>query len=164
VNELSVLREQLLALLHGGQAHMGFEEVIADFPMALINTQPPHVSYTPWHLVEHLRITQWDILEFVRNPAHVSPEWPKGYWPDPAQQASAAEWAHTIRMFRQDLKGVEGLVTDPRTDFYQVIPHGSGQTMLREILLVADHNAYHIGELGILRQVMRAWPGQHDNA
>jgi hypothetical protein len=163
MNESSVLREQLLALLRGGQAHMGFDDVTADFPMSLINTRPPHVTYTPWHLVEHLRITQWDILEFVRNPAHVSPEWPKGYWPDPAQQASAADWDNTVRLFRQDLKGVEALVTDPRTDFYQVIPHGSGQTILREILLVADHNAYHIGELGILRQVMQAWPGQHGN-
>jgi hypothetical protein len=162
MDEQSVLRQQLLALLRGGQAHMGFEEVIADFPMSLINARPPHVTYTPWHLIEHIRIAQWDILEFVRNPAHVSPEWPKGYWPDPAQQATPVDWDHTITLFRQDLKGVETLVTDPGTDFYQVIPHGSGQTILREILLVGDHNAYHIGELGILRQILQAWPSQHN--
>jgi hypothetical protein len=160
-DSLVVLREQLLALLRGGQAHMGFEEVVADFPMTLINTRPPHVDYTPWHLVEHIRITQWDILEFVRNPRHVSPDWPGGYWPERTSEASPKQWSNTLAAFRKDMRDVEALATDPATDLFRVIPHGSGQTILREILLVADHNAYHIGELGILRQVMQAWPDQH---
>jgi hypothetical protein len=155
-----VLRKQLVALLRGGQAHMGFEEVVADFPMALINTRPPNVPYTPWHLVEHLRITQWDILEFVRNPKHVSPEWPVGYWPDPSSQATPQQWQASLDSFRKDMRDVEALATDSKTDLYSVIPHGQGQTILREIILVGDHNAYHIGELGILRQVMQAWPDQ----
>jgi len=154
------LRKQLLALLDGGQAHMGFEDVVADFPEEHINTNPPHVTYTPWHLIEHIRITQWDILEFIRNPHHVSPDWPVGYWPDPNSKASFAQWKNTIEGFRQDMTAIKAVVSDPATDFYSVIPHGSGQTILREILLVADHNAYHIGELGILRQVLQAWPDQ----
>lgn len=157
-DSLIVLREQLRALLRGGQAHMGFEEVVADFPMGLINTLPPYVTYTPWHLVEHIRITQWDILEFVRNPKHLSPDWPIGYWPDPSAQATPRQWDDTLAGFRKDMRDVEALATNPATDLFSVIPHGTGQTILREILLVADHNAYHIGELGILRQVMQAWP------
>ena len=154
----SVTRKQLVALLRGGQAHMGFEEAVADFPMALINARPPNVPYTFWHLLEHLRITQWDILEFVRNPKHISPEWPVGYWPNPASEATPEQWRDSLAGFRKDLKDVEALATDPATDLYSVIPHGSGQTILREIILVGDHNAYHIGEFGILRQVMQAWP------
>lgn len=154
------LREQLLALLQGEQAHMNFDNVTADFPMALINTKPPHVSYTPWHLVEHMRIAQWDILEFVRNPDHISPEWPTGHWPDPNSQASPTQWEDTLAAFRRDLRDIEALTANDSTDLFQVIPHGSGQTILREILLVADHNAYHIGELGILRQIIQAWPNQ----
>jgi hypothetical protein len=156
----ALLREQLLTFLRGGQAHMPFEEAVADFPMALINTRPPHVTYTPWHLIEHMRIAQWDILEFIRNPGHISPAWPTGYWPNPSSQASPAQWANTLAAFRQDMRAVEALVSDPATDLYRVIPHGSGQTILREILLVADHNAYHTGELGVCRQVIQAWPNQ----
>jgi hypothetical protein len=158
MDNVVVVREQLLALLHGGQAHMGFDEVVTDFPMALINTRPPHVLYTPWHLIEHIRISQWDILEFIRNPHYTSPDWPTGYWPDPGAQANAKQRESTLTAFRNDLHAVEALAADPATDLFSTIPHGSGQTILREILLVADHNAYHIGELGILRQVMQAWP------
>jgi len=156
-NQDQVLREQLLALLRGGNAHMRFDDAIADFPMKHINTKPPHVSYTPWHLLEHLRITQWDILEFVRDPNHVSPEWPTGYWPHPNQQAGKTQWQQTVDQFRIDLKSVEMLVTNPHTDFFAPIPHAPDYTIFREVLLVADHNAYHIGEFAILRQVMETW-------
>ena len=161
MDNLVGLREQLVALLHGGHAHMGFEEVVADFPLTLLNVRAPHVPYMPWHVVEHMRIAQWDILEFVRNPRHVSPEWPKGYWPDQNAKTDAAQWEKTLTAFRKDLADVEALAADPATDLFGVIPHGSGQTILREILLVADHNAYHIGELGSLRQVIQAWPPGH---
>ena len=163
MNNDKVLRDQLLAQLRGGQAHMGFEEAVADFPMAHINTRPPNVTYTFWHLIEHIRITQWDILEFVRNPDHVSPNWPKGYWPDPAQQATPDQWKATVAAFHKDIKDLEALATDPATDLFSPIPHGDGQTILREILLVADHNAYHIGEFGILRQVTQTWPASHSH-
>ena len=152
-----VVREQLLALLRGGNAHMTFDEAVAGFPLEHINDYPPHVPYTPWHLLEHLRIAQWDILEFVRNPAHVSPPWPEGYWPPPETRADAQAWAGTLAAFRADLQALEQLVADPATDLYAPLPHAPGYTILREILLVADHNAYHIGELGILRQVMETW-------
>jgi hypothetical protein len=153
-----VLREQLLALLRSRNAHMGLEEAVADFPLEHINTRPPNVSYTPWHLLEHLRITQWDILEFVINPDHVSPSWPVGYWPHPDEQADPARWQKTIESFRADLKAVEKIVQDPKTDFFSDIPHAKGYNILREVLLVADHNAYHVGEFAILRQVMGTWP------
>jgi hypothetical protein len=154
-----VMREQLLALLRGGNAHMGFDQAVADFPLAHINTKPPNVPYTPWHLLEHIRLAQRDILEFIRNPDYVSPSWPEGYWPAPNEQADETRWQQTISQFRADLKALEALVLDPNTDFFSDIPHAPGYTIFREVLLVADHNAYHIGEFAILRQVMDIWPG-----
>lgn len=159
----AALRKQLLAQLQARQAHMSFDDVVADFPMTLINVRPPDVTYTPWHVIEHIRIAQWDILEFVRNPAHVSPNWPKGYWPDPASDATPEQWENTIEGFYKDMRHVEALASDPATDLFSPIPHGSGQTILREILLVADHNAYHIGELGLMRQIIQAWPKQRSD-
>lgn len=152
------VRKQLLFLLDGGGAHMSFDEAVADFPLDHINTRPTHVPYTFWHLLEHLRIAQWDILEFVRNPAHVSPEWPEGYWPPPAAQTDVAQWQQTLDSFQGDLHVLRQMVEDPNTDLYSDLPHAAGYNILREILLVADHNAYHIGELAILRQVMGLWP------
>ena len=151
------LRAQIKALLQGGNAHMSFDDAVAKFPMEYINTNPPNVSYTPWHLLEHLRITQWDILEFIRNPKHVSPDWPKGYWPAKDAQADQAAWTKTIAAFHADLEALVQLANDTSVDLYTPLPHGSGQNVLREFLLVADHNAYHIGEFAILRQVMGTW-------
>jgi hypothetical protein len=158
----SVIREQLLALLAGGNAHMGFDQVVADFPMDAINRRLPNVVYTPWHILEHLRIAQWDILEFIRNPDHVSPDWPAGYWPPREEQASAARWHQTIADFRADLQALKELVEHPQTDLTAPIPHAEGYTAFREILVVADHNAYHVGEFAILRQVMGTWPASRD--
>lgn len=158
MNPDSILREQLLYLLQGGNAHMSFEQAVADFPTDQMNVYPPRVSYTPWHILEHLRITQWDILEFIRNPAHVSPPFPRGYWPAPNAQASIEMWADTIAAFQSDLKALAALVADPTTDLTAELPHARGYTILREILVVADHNAYHIGELAVLRQIMNTWP------
>lgn len=161
----SALRQHLLALLKMQGAHLDFEDVVADFPEALINAFPPNMSYTPWHLVEHLRIAQWDILEYTRDPQHVSPPWPQGYWPAPAAQADRAAWQRSIDLFRRDLQAMQALVADPSTDLFAPIAHGyDGHTVLREALLLADHNAYHIGELAILRQVMGAWPADRKRA
>jgi hypothetical protein len=152
------LRRHVIALLDGGQAAMTFSDVVANFPMSFINTNPPNVPYTFWHVLEHLRITQWDILEYVRNPEHVSPDWPIGYWPARTAQTDPSGWQHTIDQFRTDFQSMRAIVLDPKTDLFVPIPHGyGGHTILREALLVADHNAYHVGELGILRQVMNAW-------
>jgi hypothetical protein len=157
MKENDVLRAQVLALLRGGNAHMPLDAAVADFPPEAYNQFPPQVPYTPWHLLEHLRLAQWDILEFVRNPQHVSPEWPKGYWPGQGEMANQARWEKTIQAFRDDLRAMEEIVEDPATDLTAEIPHAPGYTVLREALLVADHNAYHIGEFAILRQVMGTW-------
>lgn len=152
-----ILREQLVQLLSGRNAHFTFEDVVADFPLDYINVKPPNVSYTPWHLVEHLRIAQWDILEFMRNPKHISPEWPVGYWPDPEAKANQSIWQQSLDDFRAGLITIEAIAKNLDIDLTAELPHAPGYTYLREILLVADHNAYHIGEFGILRQVMGTW-------
>ncbi|MBO0796508.1 MAG: DinB family protein [Ktedonobacteraceae bacterium] len=157
-----VVREHLRNLLLGGNAHMTFDDAVADFPAEHFNTRPPQVTYTPWHILEHLRITQWDILEFIRNPHYVSPQWPEGYWPAPSARTDRHGWEQTLASFRADLQTLIQMVDDPETNLYQTLPHGEGQTILREILLVADHNAYHIGEFAILRQVMGTWPPGHE--
>ena len=156
-NEDRILRDQVVALLRGGNAHMTFDQAVADFPLDRINEHPPNVEYTPWHLAEHLRIAQWDILNFAVDPEHISPEWPKGYWPAQDDTAAAADWKSTLQRFREDLGSLQDLAADPAQNLTDELAHAPGYTLLRELLLAADHNAYHIGELGILRQVMGAW-------
>jgi hypothetical protein len=136
---------------------MTFEQAVAHFPGEHFNTRPANFTYTPWHILEHLRIAQWDILEFIRNPAHISPQWPEGYWPDPVATAGQEQWHSTISAFLSDLGALRDIVADPGTDLYAQIPHAPGYTIFREILVVSDHNAYHIGEFAILRQVMGTW-------
>lgn len=157
MNPDDVVRSQLLQLLQGGHAHFSFDQAVSDFPLAHINTWPFNVPYTLWHLLEHLRIAQWDILEFIRNPHHVSPEWPVGYWPNPAQTATADQWQATLTAFRADQQALAAIVADPQTDLYADLPHAAGYNILREILVVADHNAYHIGEFSIFRQILGIW-------
>lgn len=152
------MRDQLLNLLDGKGAHMTLEEAVADYPTSYINIRPPNVNYTAWHLIEHIRIAQWDILEFIRNPDHVSPDWPVGYWPAVDAHADKEAWDRTLDAYRKDLEDLKDLVRDPQADFMAELPHAPGYTLLREILLVADHTAYHTGELAILRQVMTTWP------
>jgi hypothetical protein len=155
-----VIREQLAALLRGGNGHMTFEDAIAEFPMKAINRKPPNFNYSFWHLLEHMRVVQWDILEFVRDPGHVSPEYPAGYWPPENAAAGPSEWKKSVRAFRSDLKAVESLVMARETNFFEPIPHAKGYNVFREVLLVADHNAYHIGEILTLRQVMDISPAE----
>jgi hypothetical protein len=153
------LREHLLYLLRDGGAHIKFDEVVGDFPFELINARAEGVPYTPWHLLEHMRIAQWDIVEFSRDASHVSPPWPEGYWPDKSKDASEDDWRKSVEGFRSDLREMEALVEDASTDLYARIPHGGGQTILREALLVADHNAYHLGALVTLRRALEARGG-----
>jgi hypothetical protein len=152
------LREHLVYLLQGGGAHLNFDAAIAGLPAELRGAKAPGVPHTPWRLLEHLRICQWDILEFSRNPRHVSPPFPDGYWPAGDAPPDAAAWDRSVAAFRADLRAVQDLVADPATDLFARIPHGEGQTVLREALLVADHNAYHLGQLVVLRRVLGAWP------
>ena len=149
-----VLRDHLLYLLRGGGAHIHFDELIADFPIDSINQKLEGLPYTSWQVLEHMRIAQWDILEFSRNAHHVSPEFPKGYWPPADVMADAAMWDKAMQSFRSDLKELENLVSDPRINLFAQIPHGDGQTILRQALLVADHNAYHLGTLAVMKRLL----------
>jgi len=158
MNEENVTRQQLLKLLQGGNAHMSFDQAVADFPMEEINSHAPNVPYSPWHLLEHLRITQRDILEFIRDPKYKSPPWPEGYWPDFETRADEKQWKETISQFRADHKALEEMVANPDIDLTAPLTHAKRYTITREILTVSDHNAYHIGEFTILRQVMGTWP------
>lgn len=151
------LRKQLLALLRGGNAHMPLEDAVANFPVDAMNRKPPNISYTPWHLLEHIRRAQQDILEFICDPKYVSPPWPEGYWPGEGERADEAQWNLTIAQFQADLQKLIELVEDPHTNLTVDLIHAPGYTVLREILTVSDHNAYHIGEFAILRQVMGTW-------
>lgn len=152
------LRSQLQDLLRGGHAHMNLGAAVEAFPMEFINAFPPEVPYTPWHLLEHIRISQWDILEFITDPQHVSPEWPEGYWPPKNQMADPAMWEATLTRYHGDQRELEDMVEDPATDLTKELPHAPGHSLLREILVVSDHHAYHIGEFAILRQIMQTWP------
>ena len=155
------LREQLVRLLRGGNAHMPFDEAVADFPEAHVNTRPPNVGYTFWHLIEHLRLTQADILAYVTRADYREPEWPREYWPAPDARATKDDWDKSVASFRRDLEAMVAIVADERTDLFATVPSNSEHTILREVLIVADHNAYHVGELGILRQIAGAWGRQH---
>ncbi len=158
MNDSKVLSKELLALLEGGNAHMGFDDAVSGFPLKDINTKVPNGSYTVWHLLEHMRIAQWDILGFMTNPRHVSPDFPDGYWPKPESRATPQQWKKTVKGFRDDLSALKDIVKDPQTDFFGPIPHARDYTIFREMLLAADHNAYHIAELVSLRRVLNMKP------
>ena len=153
----AALRQHLISLLTEGNAHVDFESAIADLPAALRGTRPHGVDHSPWELLEHLRLAQWDILDFSRNPEYQPREWPKEYWPESPAPADDAAWEKSVNTFRQDLKEICELVSDQSTDLFAKIPHGEGQTILREALLVADHNAYHLGQLVLVRKLLGAW-------
>ncbi len=156
-NENTALRQHLLYLLRGGGAHVHFDHAIRGLPPRLRDRRPTCLPFTPWQLLEHMRIAQWDILEFSRNPRHVSPEWPAGYWPKSDAPPSAAAWNRSVRSFRSDLAAMQALVARRSTDLFARIPHGTGQTILREALLVADHNAYHLGQVVLVRRALGCW-------
>ena len=150
-------REHVVKLLNSGNAHADFDSAIADLPADLRGAKPPGVPHSPWRLLEHMRIAQRDILEFSRNPKHQSPKWPEGYWPKGDAPPDAAAWDKSVAQFRRDLQAMQDLVADPSTDLLARIPHGDGQTILREALLVADHNSYHLGQLVVVRRALGAW-------
>lgn len=156
--DVTQLRHLLVELLKGEETHMGFEEAVKDFPEDRINEFPPNVEYTPWHLLEHLRITQWDILDFIRNSNYKYIKWPDDYWPPKNRKATKKDWNKTVKDCLTDLKELMEMAEDPKLDLFAKIPWGEGQTPLREFLIVFDHNSYHIGEFAILRQIMATWP------
>ncbi len=154
-----VLRSQLASTLSGRGAHVAFSDVVAGFPPALTGKKIPALAHTAWDILYHMWMTQWDILEFVRDPSHESPQWPEGYWPGEGSAVSARKWEETAEKHRADLRSMIALVEDPGTDLFSPIPHGSGQTVLREALLVIDHNSYHLGQLVDVRRLLGAWEG-----
>jgi hypothetical protein len=155
------IRERLVWLLSSGEAHMTLDDALKDFPIGQINVVFPSSTYSFWGALEHIRRTQEDILEFIKNPKYRDLEWPKDYWPEKGRLATKADWDKTLRDYRRDLAALERLVMDPKTDLYARIPHGNGQTILREIMLVADHTAYEIGEIATMRRVFGHWDITH---
>jgi hypothetical protein len=153
----ALLRKQLDELLSGGGAHASFDDVVKGVPPESRGQKPERLPHSPWMILEHLRIAQWDILEFSRNKDHKSPEWPSGYWPETAAPPTARAWDESIDSFHNDLAAMRKLVQDPKTDLYAKIPWGDGQTILREALLVADHNAYHVAQLVDARRLLGIW-------
>jgi DinB superfamily len=151
------LRKHVLYLLDGGGAHARFNDAVKDMPEDLRGVKPNAFPHSAWMLLEHLRLAQWDILEFSRNSKYESPKWPVGYWPKTASPPSAPAWNKSIQQFRKDLKAMEDLVANPKTDLYARISWGEGQTILREALLLADHNAYHLGQLIDVRRLLGIW-------
>jgi DinB superfamily len=151
------LQEHLVELLNGGHAHVDFDGAVKNWPANLQGMRPEGAAHSPWEVLEHMRLAQWDILEFTRNPKHVSPEFPAGYWPKTQAPPDSKAWSKSADAFRADLKAMIKIVQDKSTDLFAPLPHGDGQTVLREALLVADHNAYHLGELLLLRRLLGAW-------
>jgi len=152
------VRQQLVNALTVQQAHMLFDDAVKDFPAEHYNTKPANTPYSFWHLLEHIRITQWDILDYIENSDYQYRKFPDEYWADPNSVTDGAGWQATIDQFHADLNALIAIVRDPQRDLYAQIPHGqNGHTILREINIIATHNAYHIGEFGILRGVMDLW-------
>lgn len=151
------LRQHLVSLLNSGDAHANFDAAVKDMPPALRGKKPEGAEHSPWQVMEHLRIALWDILEFARDAKHKSPEFPQGYWPATQSPPDDKAWEKSAASFRADLEGLIKLVSDEKTDLFAKIPHGDGQTVLRQALVAADHNAYHLGELVLLRRLLGIW-------
>ncbi|HEV3197582.1 MAG TPA: DinB family protein [Bryobacteraceae bacterium] len=153
----SALREQLVQLLRGGHAHATFDDAIRDFPLDRIGVRPEGVPYSAWEILEHMRIAQKDILEFSRSAEYVSPQWPEGYWPKSPAPERESQWNESVLALRQDLAQFEALIQDPAQDLNRTFPWGDGQTLLREALLIVDHNSYHLGQLVLVRRILGVW-------
>lgn len=153
------LRDHLLELLRSRSAHLDFDKAVAGLRPELRGVRPAGAPHSVWELVEHLRICQWDILEFSRSADHVSPEWPAGTWPPTPEPPDGQAWEESLASFRRDLQAMKDLVADPETDLYARLPWGDGQTVLREAMLAADHNAYHLGQIVLVRELLGNWEG-----
>lgn len=156
MNRDAVLRQQLVKLIESSEAHAEFGDAVEEFPEKLRGKRPDGCPHSPWQLLEHMRIAQWDILEFTRDPKHHSPDFPDGYWPADPEPPDAKAWDKTVKAFLADRRELCALVRDESLDLFAKIPHGDGQTVLRQALLTADHNAYHLGQLLLLRRTFGA--------
>jgi hypothetical protein len=156
-------REQLIRLLEGTGAHMPFEAALADFPEAAMNAFPPNVPYTPWQLIEHIRLTQRDMIDYVTNPDYSAGIWPVDFWPERRATATPEQWETSVEGFLADRATLISMVADPTRDVLAPIPRTPGHTLARGARIIGDHNAYHVGEFAILRQVMGTWPPGHES-
>jgi hypothetical protein len=156
----SALREHLVHLLKSPHAHVDLDSAIKGLQPGNRGRKPADLPFSVWRLLEHMRISQWDIVEFSRDAKHVSPKWPDGYWPAEDAPPNDAAWEKSVREFRHELDEMERLVSDPKTDLFARIPHGDGQTILREAMVLADHNSYHIGQIVLVRRLLGDWPSQ----
>lgn len=152
------LRKHLVALLRGGEAHIQFADALADFPADKRGAFAAGLPHTGWQLLEHARIAQWDILEFSRNAKHISPDFPEGFWPKTPGPPDGAAWNKSVKGFQRDLQAMVTLISNVRVNLHGALPWGDGQTLLREALVLADHNAYHLGQLVDLRRALGIWP------
>jgi uncharacterized damage-inducible protein DinB len=155
----STLRKQLSEFITGGHAHATFDQAVGDFPLDQIGKRPPKFPHSAWELVEHIRITQNDVLCFSQSADYKSPKWPEGYWPKSPAPAKPEDWHESILLYHEDRQAFQTLVQDPAQDLYTPFPWGDGQTLLREALLIIDHTAYHVGQLLLVRRALGAWPG-----
>ncbi len=152
----------MVLLLSGGQAHMTFDDAVAEFPEWAINERAPNVDYTPWHLVEHLRLTQLDMLRYIEDPTgYESVPWPVGFWPDPKATTDAAGFARSCDEFRIDMRAMQQIAADESRDLSLVLDDTPGHTPLRGLFIIGNHNSYHLGEFALLRQIMGSWPAGH---
>lgn len=151
------LRQHLLALLDGGQAYATFDDIVGDFPAKQRGEIPKGLPHSAWMLLEHMRIAQWDILDFSRNPKYKAMKWPDEYWPKTPSPPNAAAWDKSVKSFHEDLDAMKALVSDPKADLFAKLPWGEGQTILREALLIADHNSHHLGQLIDVRRLLGIW-------
>ena len=154
-----LLRQQLAKLIDWNEAHADLSAAVHDFPSKLRGQAPDGLPHSAWQLLEHIRIALWDILEFSRDAKHKSPKWPEGYWPEPVAPPSDKAWDESVKAILNTQEELRKLVKDPSRDLFKPFPHGDGQTLLREVLLAADHNAYHLGQLVLVRKALGAWPG-----
>ena len=155
--QISILIDTIVDLLQKGNAHASFDDAVANMPLDQLTVTPPGLPYNVWQLTEHIRIAQWDIVEFCNNPSHASPKWPDEYWVDGSQPVSEEGWQASLAQIRKDRERFIALVKDPETDLFTRLPQGDGQTILKEALLIADHNAYHVGEIIIVRRLLGNW-------
>ena len=152
-----LLRDYLRRSLSWHESHVDWIKAVSGIPEKKRGVRPKGAGHSAWELLEHMRIAQWDILEFSRDPKHVSPDWPAGYWPESPEPLNTKAWKKSLKTFARDLASMKKLVVNPKTNLFARIPHGTGQTILREVLLVADHNAYHLGQVIVLRRLLGAW-------
>jgi hypothetical protein len=153
------LRQQLAKMIDWGEAHADLAAAVGDFPAELRGRVPEGMPHSAWQLLEHIRIALWDIVEFCHNPRHKSPKWPEGYWPKTAAPPDEKAWQKSVAAIQENLEALRQLIADPKHDLFAPLPGGSGQTLLREALLAADHNSYHVGQLMLVRKALGAWKG-----